>query len=720
MQRYGDHGDSPEREPLDASAAYGSHPHDNHPYSPPEVPYHDNVSPQQHQPPPVPSHQNYGYDQGGYAYEDDAEAPPPPQHRQGDNGYFARGGGRNDTGYAQQNKNNSRRYSQNNVTPGADNFSDMASGGMAGIAYGVAERNARESGMQAIHGGLPPPPSHARYPEGSGNGGGYGFGYHQDSERASRSSFNPLGMPTAATSSRSPSRSARDPYADDHYPQMYAANSRNSNPMLGIVNPNEIVDDGDDGLDYSRRSQRNSILSASNSDRAAKGAAGAAVTALAVGGAGAGAIRSALGRNAQAASGGDGGGEGGGGGGIFDNGSTEEKSAWMAQQTSKSKRWRWVISILAVLIIVGAIVGGVVGSRVANNHSSKSSSGSGSSKGGSSSDSGGSGSGGDSDDDGGDLNINSQEIQDLLNNPDLHKIFPGIDYTPLNTQYPACLHDPPSQNNITRDVAVLSQLTNKIRLYGTDCNQTQMVLHSISQLEMTNDIKVWLGVWQDNNATTNARQLEQMWDILDKYGDDPFEGVIVANEVLFRQQFTVASLGELLDDVRTNLTKKKLDLPVATSDLGDDWTQALADDSDYIMANVHPFFSGTAAPDAADWTYSFWSDHDGQFWKKDKSKNIISETGWPTGGGQYCGGPSTCSHPAVAGIDELNTFMSDWVCQALENGTNYFWFEAFDEPWKVVYNTPGQEWEDKWGLMDADRKLKDGVKIPDCGGKTVS
>jgi hypothetical protein len=47
-------------------------------------------------------------------------------------------------------------------------------------------------------------------------------------------------------------------------------------------------------------------------------------------------------------------------------------------------------------------------------------------------------------------------------------------------------------------------------------------------------------------------------------------------------------------------------------------------------------------------------------------------------------------------------------------------FEAFDEPWKVSFNTPGQEWEDKWGLMDPGRKLKPGLKIPDCGGKTVS
>lgn len=48
-------------------------------------------------------------------------------------------------------------------------------------------------------------------------------------------------------------------------------------------------------------------------------------------------------------------------------------------------------------------------------------------------------------------------------------------------------------------------------------------------------------------------------------------------------------------------------------------------------------------------------------------------------------------------------------------------FEAFDEPWKVMYNDPttGDYWEPHWGLMTGDRKLKPGVSIPDCDGKTV-
>jgi len=37
----------------------------------------------------------------------------------------------------------------------------------------------------------------------------------------------------------------------------------------------------------------------------------------------------------------------------------------------------------------------------------------------------------------------------------------------------------------------------------------------------------------------------------------------------------------------------------------------------------------------------------------------------------------------------------------------------------VQFNTADKNWEDKWGLMTIDRKLKPGVKIPDCGGKGV-
>ena len=139
------------------------------------------------------------------------------------------------------------------------------------------------------------------------------------------------------------------------------------------------------------------------------------------------------------------------------------------------------------------------------------------------------------------------------------------------------------------------------------------------------------------------------------------------------------------------------------------------------------FFGGVAIDQAAGWTYTYWQTQDvAKTNNLPNKKQVISEVGWPSGGGNDCtneaGSNVPCPNPqagAVASIDNLNKFMSDWVCPSLTNGTQYFWFEAFDEPWKVRFNNPaeGQNWEDKWGLMDAARNLKQGISIPSCGGQ---
>ncbi|KAI8631606.1 glycoside hydrolase superfamily [Xylariaceae sp. FL1651] len=630
----------------------------------------------------------------------------------------------------------------NSITPGADNFSEAAAGGIPGLAMSVAERNARESGLEAMRAAQPyqqqptypqvyqraqpqttspeDPQSYGHDRDYEASRGNYEPGGHGPYEHGHGSSPNLVPLPAVASAHSSqgtPTRSLNsfhsDPFRD---PQM--AYGQRMDPRLGQFNPNDIDDDGDDGLEY-RRSARNSMLSLGNSsNRGGNGAPAATAAGVAGAATASGVLGSLVGRNRKSVANYDpvqnpGTGFQASGPGEYDLGARAEKSEWITKQSSSRKKWTWIIIVIGVLIIAGAVVGGVLGSMYAKKSNTSSGSGGSSSGGGQSAQQ-------DSDQNG-DLNINSDEIQALLNNPNLHKVFPGVDYTPINVQYPDCLKNPPSQNNVTRDVAVLSQLTNTIRLYGTDCNQTEMTIHALNQLKMQDEIKIWLGVWQDNNATTNARQLSQMWNILDQYGDKPFKGLIIGNEILFRKQMTAQSLGDLLDSVRSNLSDHSWDLPVATSDLGDNWDASLAQISDYIMGNVHPFFAGQDAKEAASWTYTFWHNKAGSFFKADNEKNVISEIGWPTQGGTDCGSDEVTSCPdgAVAGIDELNTLLSTWVCQALDNGTNYFWFEMFDEPWKISFDTTGMEWEDHWGILDVNRKLKDGVKIPDCGGKTV-
>ncbi len=340
-----------------------------------------------------------------------------------------------------------------------------------------------------------------------------------------------------------------------------------------------------------------------------------------------------------------------------------EKSEWLKSESTSKKKLKWIVISVIVLIILGAIAGGVAAALL--NKKSNSSSGG-----------GGRGSSSNSD---GIWDIDSPQVKAVLNNKDLHKVFPGMDYTPYNAQYPACLSNMPYQNDVTLDVAVLAQLTPAIRLYGTDCNQTEQVLKGIDLLGYNDTMKVWLGVFLGDNSTTNVRQLDQMYDILDNYPSSHFAGVIVGNEVLYTKSITIDELASQLTKVRQQLAKRSIDLPVATSDLGDNWTPGLAADSDIVMANVHPFFAGVTPDKAPGWTWDFWDSRDVVLKSNSGGKypaNIISETGWPTEGGNDCGNGAKCptkTAGAIAGIDELNTFMDGWVCPSIANGTTYFW-----------------------------------------------
>jgi len=85
----------------------------------------------------------------------------------------------------------------------------------------------------------------------------------------------------------------------------------------------------------------------------------------------------------------------------------------------------------------------------------------------------------------------------------------------------------------------------------------------------------------------------------------------------------------------------------------------------------------------------------------------IAETGWPTkssDAGNANNGPSTASEA------NLQIFLDTFVCQANANGTGYFFFDFFDEPWKDIQFGGVEGW---WGLFTSNRTLKN-IKIPDC------
>ncbi|KNZ63274.1 hypothetical protein VP01_1165g4 [Puccinia sorghi] len=293
--------------------------------------------------------------------------------------------------------------------------------------------------------------------------------------------------------------------------------------------------------------------------------------------------------------------------------------------------------------------------------------------------------------------------------------FYGMAYSPKGALLPEC---GAQQDQVTLEMGKLAQLTPRIRLYGADCNQTELVLEGIKQAGNV-DLSVWLGIFIDGNDTVYERQLKAVTTAIQKYGTEHIAGITVGNEFLLLSYGDgglptdpkgVAARTTLLNYIKkTNQTLQamKLDkaIPLGTADAGSAVTKELCAGADYVMANVHPWFGHVPVEQAAGWTWQFFQDFDVNVCAQAPNKPImyIAETGWPTASDNAS---MTTNGPSEASVKNSQTFMDTFVCQANKNQTNYL----KDEEWKKKYGGV----EPYWGLYDFNMKYKDGLKVPNC------
>lgn len=234
---------------------------------------------------------------------------------------------------------------------------------------------------------------------------------------------------------------------------------------------------------------------------------------------------------------------------------------------------------------------------------------------------------------------------------------------------------------------------------------------------------MFAGIYIDGNETTYTRQRDQLFEVLDTYGTDNVLGITVGNEYLL-QAYTAnpatlptaqTYLISKIADVRTVLASKNYPktIPVGSADAGSQVTAAYSAAADYVMANTHPFFSGVTVEGAAQWTAQYLIDQEPHF-ATDAGKTLYSaEIGWPT---DAMAGGSLSANGSIASIPNTQTLLDTFVCAANSNITaggayahGYFWFELFDQAWKVQYGGA----EPFWGLFDQNRTLK-ALTIPTC------
>ncbi|KAF9940970.1 hypothetical protein BGZ67_006208 [Mortierella alpina] len=424
--------------------------------------------------------------------------------------------------------------------------------------------------------------------------------------------------------------------------------------------------------------------------------------------------------------------------------STTEKSPWLQREHGKQKQVRTCLCLGVILcfLILGTILvfsfreqlfhrtGAPPGSHVKN----------GPTFGGGDGNNGGIGGG-----------IQSPEsieaiyhVNKTINlDPSLKKVFYGIDYTPRGSQEPDCRVN---LGQVIEDIKILSQLTTRIRLYGMACRQTVDVLRAIEYLGLP-EMQVILTLWVDHNPVSWQKQSRLFWSLIDNDletisnnegqgaaagkpttispATSRIIGISVGNEVLFRNEGKARSeefvpLGVLtgyMSEIRRGLDERAAtaalssdaavvslgrylgEIPIFSSDLGRNAFQ-IVDQADWIMSNIHPFFAYTPVQEAATWAFANYKTE--TLPAASGKPAVISEVGWPSG-------PSSAKMgTAVPSIENLQIFLDSWVCQANKRKVPYYYFEAFDEPWKSSINVR----ESQWGIMTVDRRLK--VNIPTC------
>ncbi|ANZ75137.1 BA75_02618T0 [Komagataella pastoris] len=292
----------------------------------------------------------------------------------------------------------------------------------------------------------------------------------------------------------------------------------------------------------------------------------------------------------------------------------------------------------------------------------------------------------------------NMELESLMSEKMLQKSIYGVNYAPRGSLQPMCGVD---YNQVVLDLGALSMVTSRLKLYGLQCQQAAYVLDVIQDMGL--NMTVSLGVWLNNDNQSNENQISELQKILLKVRRNQIDTIFVGNEVLWRHELSSDSLFQYIKQVKRIVQQLGwYDLPVGTNEhyscVKEEWVDKL----DILGINLHPFFNGTTAESAPGWVnstlYSICST------KSCMEKIAIGETGWPYQGGRFIN--------AIAEKKNYDSYLKGFSALARHLNIPWFWFEAFDEPWKRIYENGENKWETEWGLFTVDRKLKEGIELP--------
>nr|CAJ90910.1 glucan 1,3-beta-D-glucosidase [Phytophthora cinnamomi] len=256
-------------------------------------------------------------------------------------------------------------------------------------------------------------------------------------------------------------------------------------------------------------------------------------------------------------------------------------------------------------------------------------------------------------------------------------------------------------SQIATELTTLKGVTDTIRLYSlTDCDQATAVVPAAIEA----GLKIELGMWVDSSTSSFEAEKAAFETLLGTgvVTADNIVGIHVGSEAVYRGDVTAAVAISNLEAIRElcQANSGASSIPLTIADIGDTYSAhpEMIEAVDYVSANYFPFWEQVSIDAAADHFYQRFSAlvETASTYSKEV---IVGETGWASNGTDADASPATAANAAK--------YLFDFYTLAAEKDLMYFYFSAFDEPWKLATLEANETVEAYFGLFTQEGALKD-------------
>ncbi len=256
----------------------------------------------------------------------------------------------------------------------------------------------------------------------------------------------------------------------------------------------------------------------------------------------------------------------------------------------------------------------------------------------------------------------------------------------------------PTRAQLTEDLRLIAKDWNMLRVYGSG-PPTDTVLAIIREEALP--LQVVLGAWiSAADPEADEAEISAAIRLAQSFPDEVL-AVSVGNETQVDWSAHRSDRDALVDHLRR--VRAAVSQPVTTADDYNFWnkpeSQPVADAVDFVLLHAYAMWNGRGLQDAVPWTAQVVADIQAFH---PTLLVVLGETGWAT---QLNPEGREVQHiRASAGEAEQAAFYADFSSWAASVHQPYFYFSAFDEPWKG--SADPREVEKHWGLYRADRTPK--------------